>query len=50
MLKNKLLERIDKDFDNFKQDAQEFNCQKPPCSCKKKDPVKKYICYKMYRS
>ena len=50
MLMNRMLELFDKDPDSFEQYACDIICHESPCFGKKKDPVKKYICYKMYGS
>ena len=46
-----MLQKLDRNPDNFKQYACDMNRRKTPCFCKNKDSVKKYICYyKMYGS
>ena len=44
----KILEVVDEYLNNFRQYACIINCRTLPCLCKKKDPVKEYICYKRY--
>ena len=50
MIATKTLQQIDKNFDNFKHLACEYNCldlnriQK----CKNTNPVTRYLCYKLY--
>ena len=50
MIATKILQQIDKNFDNFKHLACEYNCldlnriQK----CKNTNPVTRYFCYKLY--
>ena len=50
MLMNKMIQLSDKVPDSFNLYACDMNCHKSPCFCKKKDPVKKFICCQMYGS
>ena len=47
MLMPKMIEKIDRVPDIFRQYACIFNYHKFPGLCRSNDPVKKYICYKM---
>ena len=50
MLANKLLQLIDKNFNNFKHLACEYNCLDIDQigNCQNTNPVTRYICYKLY--
>ena len=50
ILATKLLYQIDKNFDNFKHLACEYNCLDIDRirNCKNTNPVTRYICYKLY--
>ena len=48
MLINKILQLIDKNPDNFRHWACNFICVNQPCNCENKNPVGKYVCYKLY--
>ena len=47
MLATKILQMIDKKLDNFKHWGCDFNCVKQLCNCKNKNPVCRYMCYKL---
>ena len=48
MLLTRLLQLIDKNLDFFKDWGCDFNCLNQPWCCKNKDPVSRYVCYKLY--
>ena len=50
MIATKILQQIDKNFDNFKHLACEYNCLDSNWirNCKNTNPVTRYICYKLY--
>ena len=50
MIATKILQQIDKNFDNFKHLACEYNCLdlNRIRSCENTNPVTRYICYKFY--
>ena len=50
MIATKILQQIDKNFENFKHLACEYNCLdlNRIRNCKNTNPVTSYICYKLY--
>ena len=48
MLATEILQLIDKNHDSFKDWGCKINCVKPPCHCKNKNPVTRYVCYKFF--
>ena len=44
----KILQLIDKNLDNFKDWGCDFNCLEQPWLGESKDPVSRYVCYKLY--
>ena len=48
MLATKVIQMIDKNLDNFKHWVCDFNCAEQPCNCDNKNPVSRYVCYKLY--
>ena len=48
MLATKILQLIDKNLDSFKDWGCDFYYIKQACYCKNKDPVSRYVCYKLY--
>ena len=50
MIATKILQQIDKNFDNFKHLACEYNCLdlNRLRNCKNTNPVTRYVCYKSY--
>ena len=50
MIATKMLQQIDKNFDNFKHLACENNCLEIDriWNCKNTNPITKYVCYKLY--
>ena len=50
MKATKILQQIDKNFDNFKHLACEYNCLdlNRIRNCKSTNPVTRYVCYKLY--
>ena len=48
MFITKILQLIDKNLDNFKDWGCDFNCLEQPWFCESKDPVSRYVCYKLY--
>ena len=48
MLANKLLYHIDRNFDNFKHMACEYDCLDR--NCKNTNPITRYVCYKLYNT
>ena len=50
MIVTKILQQIDKNFDNFKHLVCEYNCidLNRIRNCKNTNPITRYICYKLY--
>ena len=50
MIAAKILQQKEKNFDNFKHLACEYNCLDPNRirNCKNTNPVASYVCYKLY--
>ena len=50
MIATKILQQIDKIFDNFKHLACEYNCLdlNRIRNCKNTNPITRYVCYKLY--
>ena len=50
MVATKILQQIDRNFDNLKHLACEYNCLdlNRIRNCEKTNPLTRYICYKLY--
>ena len=47
MFATKIIQRIDKNRDNFKHWGCDFNCVKRSCYCKNNNPLCRYVCYRL---
>ena len=48
MFMTKILQLIDKNFDEFKHWGCDFICVKQPCIRENNNPVSRYVCYNLY--
>ena len=48
MFMTKILQMIEKSFDNFKDWGCKITCVKFSCYCRKYNPVTRYVCFKFY--
>ena len=48
MIATRKLQMIYRSLDNFKHWFCDFNCVKQPCKGDIKDPVSRYLCYKLH--
>ena len=50
MFISKIVQLINKDVNNFKHWACDFNCIKDPWTCHNTNPVTRFVCYKLYNT